>query len=202
MRIRLSASLFLLATALHSQEFRGTILGRITDPTGAVVVGAAVRVRNVDTNLALDTRSNEQGNYQLPFLPPGNYAVTVEHPGFRNVERPSVHVSINSQVMLDFALELGAATETVTIRSAPPLLTTVGADLGQVVDNAYVGTISVSLTRNVINLTRLAPGVTGDTGTYSSNAQSNFSISGGGSTRGRNEFLVDGIPNTIPRAAG
>ncbi|MBI3695026.1 MAG: carboxypeptidase regulatory-like domain-containing protein, partial [Acidobacteria bacterium] len=171
-------------------------------PTGAVVVGAAVRVRNVDTNLALDTRSNEQGNYQLPFLPPGNYAVTVEHPGFRNIERPSVHVSINSQVTLDFALELGAAAETVTIRSAPPLLTTVGADLGQVVDNAYVGAISVSLTRNVINLTRLAPGVTGDTGTYSSNAQSNFSISGGGSTRGRNEFLVDGIPNTIPQGGG
>ncbi|MBI3694126.1 MAG: carboxypeptidase regulatory-like domain-containing protein, partial [Acidobacteria bacterium] len=89
MGTRLSASLLLLASALHSQEFRGTILGRITDPTGAVVVGAAVRVRNVDTNLALDTRSNEQGNYQLPFLPPGNYAVTVEHPGFRNIERPS-----------------------------------------------------------------------------------------------------------------
>src|SRR5262249_9500643 len=202
MRFRCGSLLLLLPSLVFAQEFRGTILGRVTDPSGAVVAGASIQVVNVETNVTVRTSTNDQGNYQVPFLAPGHYTVSVEHPGFKRTERPAVHVSINSQVTLDFTLELGAAAETVTIRASAPLLSTASADLGQVVDHAYVGSISVSLSRNVVNLTRLAPGVTGDTGTYSSNAQSNFSISGGGSTRGRNEFLVDGIPNTVPQGGG
>jgi len=200
MRFALLLAFPLLAVA---QEYRGTILGRITDPTGAVVVGASIQIVNTGTGVATGTNSNDQGNYQVPFLLPGDYKVTVEHPGFKKVERPGVRVSINSQVTLDFSLEVGAAAETVTVTANAPLLTTSSADLGQVVDNAYVGGIAVSLSRNVINLTRLAPGVTASgTGTYTSNAQSDQSISGGGSTRGRNEFMVDGIPNTVPQGGG
>ncbi len=186
-----------------AQEYRGTILGRITDPTGAVVVGASIAVLHVETGVSTGTNSNGQGNYQVPFLLPGDYRIAVEHPGFKKVERPGIRVSINTQVTLDFTLEVGAAAETVTVTANAPLLTTSSADLGQVVDKAYVGAIAVSLSRNVINLTRLAPGVTASgTGTYTSNAQSDQSISGGGGTRGRNEFMVDGIPNTVPQGGG
>jgi len=62
-----------------AQEYRGTILGRITDPSGAAIAGASVTVQNVETKVAERASSNETGNYQVPFLVPGNYTVTVEH---------------------------------------------------------------------------------------------------------------------------
>jgi len=196
------AVLVSVAALCAAQEFRGTILGRVTDPSGAAVAGASVQVLNEETNLAAAAVSNEAGNYQAPFLLPGNYRVRVEMSGFKKLERTGVRVSINAQVTLDIALELGAQTETVTVTAAPPLLNTAGADLGQVVNNAYVNMISVTLTRNIVATARLAPGVTGKTGTYSSNDQTEFTVSGGGSSQGRNEFLLDGIPNTVPQGSG
>src|SRR5262249_31791566 len=100
------------------------------------------------------------------------------------------------QITLDLTLEVGASSESITVTAAAPQLNMANADLGQVIDNSYVGMTSVSLSRNVINLRNLAPGVTGDTGTYTSSAQANFSIAGGGSGQGKNEIIVDGIPNT------
>ncbi|MBI4876373.1 MAG: TonB-dependent receptor [Acidobacteria bacterium] len=188
--------LLVYAGIASAQEYRGTILGRITDPSGAAVTGTSVEVRNVDTNTTSRVASNEAGNYQVPFLLPGNYAVRVEQAGFKKIERQGIRVSTNEPVTVDFTLELGAATESVTVTAAAPLLNTSNADLGQVLDRSYVGMISVSLSRNVLNIRQLAPGVTGDTGTYTSSAQANFSIAGGGSGTGKNEIIVDGIPNT------
>jgi hypothetical protein len=193
---------FLLPALLAAQEYRGTILGRVVDPSGAAVAEAVIRVTNEETNVRSDTASNEAGNYQIPFLLPGNYTVTVERQGFRPVVQPGVRVSINAQVKLDFLLEIGGLAEAVTVRDSPPLLNTAGADLGQVISNNYVNGIAVALTRNIVAAARLAPGVTGKIGTYSSNDQSEFSVSGGGSTQGRNEYMVDGIPSTVPQGGG
>jgi hypothetical protein len=186
----------LYSGAALAQEFRGAVLGRITDTSGAIVPGAAVRVRNTDTNTSAATKSNDSGNYQVPFLLPGNYAIQVEHEGFKKLERLGVHVSTSEQVTLDLTLEVGATTESVTVSAAAPHLNMANADLGQVIDNSYVGMVSVSLSRNVVNLRSLVPGVTGDTGTYTSSAQANFSIAGGGSGQGKNDIIVDGMPNT------
>src|SRR6266536_2988967 len=144
----LLAVTLLCSGAAFAQEFRGTVLGRITDPTGAIIAGASVRVRNVDTNASASTNSNDSGNYQVPFLLPGNYAVQVEHAGFKKLERQGVRVSTNEQITLDFTLEVGASSESVTVTAAAPQLNTSNADLGQVIDNSYVGMISVSLSRN------------------------------------------------------
>jgi len=186
----------LFAAAGLSQEFRGTILGRVVDPSGAAVAGAAIEVVNEATKTVVKSATNEAGNYQAPFLVPGNYTVRVELQGFKRLERPGIRVSTNEQAMIDFKLELGATSESVTVSTAAPLLNTTNSDLGQVIDNSYVGMISVSLSRNIINLRNLAPGVTGDTGTYTSSAQATFSIAGGGSGQGRNEVILDGMPNT------
>ncbi|MEK7404973.1 MAG: TonB-dependent receptor [Acidobacteriota bacterium] len=188
--------LLLLPAIAAAQESRGSILGRVTDPSGAAVTGASVEVQNVDTNTSLKTSSNEAGNYQIPFLLPGNYTVRVEQTGFKKLERQGIRVSTNEAVTLNISLELGALTESVTVTAAPPLLNTANADLGQVIDKTYVGMVSVSLSRNIINMRSLAPGVTGGTGTYTSSAQADFSIAGGGGTRGDNEIVVDGLPNT------
>src|SRR5262249_35622335 len=147
---------------------RGTILGRITDPTGATVAGAAVEVQSVATNAILKTTSNEAGNYQVPFLLPGDYVVRVSMNGFKKFEREGIRVSTNAQLTLDFTLELGATSDSIHVTATAPQLNTANADLGQVIGNSYVGMISVSLSRNIVNLRNLAPGVTGDTGTYTS----------------------------------
>ena len=185
-----------LASVFLGQEFRGSIRGRILDPSGAAVPGATIEVINADTNVKTSAVSNEAGNYQVPFLLPGNYTVRVEHPGFKTLERQGIRVSLNEQIALELTLELGQATESVTVTASAPLLTTASADLGQVIERRMVETMVVSLSRNVINLRNLAPGVTGGTGTYTSSAQGDFSISGGGGTRGDNEIVVDGIPST------
>ena len=189
-------ALWVLPLLAVGQEFRGTILGRILDPSGAAVVGANVEVMNVDTNTVVRSRSNETGNYQIPFLMPGDYTVRVEIAGFKRMERQGIRVSTSEPVTVDFTLEIGQAAESVTVTAAAPMLNTASADLGQIVDKTYVGMITVSLSRNVMNLRNMAPGVTGGTGTYTSSAQADFSIAGGGSGTGRNEIIVDGIPNT------
>ena len=195
-------TLLALAGAGWTQEFRGSILGQITDSSGAVVAGAAVKVVNIDTNTVLETRSNDSGNYQVPFILPGNYTTSVEHQGFKKALRDGVRVSLNAQVKLDFVLEVGSSVESVTVTADAPLLSTAGADLGQVVGSAYIQTTTMALTRNVMDLARLAPGVAGGGGGYTSNSQKDLAISGGGSTTGRNEFFVDGLPNTVPQSGG
>ncbi len=185
-----------------AQEYRGAILGAITDPSGAAVAGASITVTNEGTQVALGTNSNEAGRYQAPFLLPGDYSIAVERQGFKKALRPGVRVSINAQVTLDFSLEVGALAETVTVTAAPPLLSLSGADLGQVIQPSYVSRVAVTLTRNVVATARLAPGVSGKTGTYSSNDQTEFTVSGGGSTQARNEYLLDGIPSTVPQGGG
>jgi hypothetical protein len=186
----------LLTTAMWAQEYRGTILGRITDPSGAAIAGASIEVQNVETNTVIRASSNENGNYQVPFVLPGNYTASVQHTGFKKVERTGIRVSTNEPMTVDFALQLGAASESITITAEAPLLNMTNADLGQVVDRTYVGMVSVSLDRNIVNFRNLAPGVTGGTGTYTSSAQSTYSISGGGGSQGGVEVVVDGMPNT------
>jgi len=191
-----------LSCAVYAQEFRGTILGRVTDPSGAAVAGANIEVLNVDTNVPTRTASNESGNYQAPFLLPGNYSVRLDHSGFKRAERQGIRVSTGAQITLDFVLELGATSETVTVTAATPLLSTASADLGQVIDTSYLGGITVSLSRNVLYAVRLAPGITGGGGSVTGNGAGTFSVAGGGSTTGRVEYMIDGIPNTVAQNNG
>ena len=205
MKATLCAGLLFLVGWAAAQEFRGGVLGRITDSTGAVIVGAAIRVTNTETNVAASTVSNQDGNYQIPFLNPGNYNVAVDHPGFKKAEQQGIRISVNSQVALDFSLDIGAASETVNVAGTPPLLNATNADLGQVINRTFLSEVGIDVHngRNVINLARLAPGVNGSSGTYSSNSQAQFTINGSGGTQaGNNEFMVDGIPNTVPLSGG
>ncbi|MEX2261460.1 MAG: carboxypeptidase-like regulatory domain-containing protein [Bryobacteraceae bacterium] len=185
-----------LASAAPAQEIRGAILGRVGDPSGGAVAGAQIEVQSLATKVVTRGATNETGNYQVPFLLPGNYAVRVESPGFKRMERSGIRVSTNEQVTLDFTLEIGATSESVTVTTEAPILNTANADIGQVIDSNYVTMVSVSLSRNVLNVRNLAPGITGGTGTYTSSAQADFSVAGGGADRGGNEVIVDGIPST------
>jgi hypothetical protein len=188
----------LFCAALSAQEIRGTLLGRISDPSGAPVPGAAITVTNVDTNISIKTNATHTGDYQAPFLSPGNYMVTVEHAGFRKLERKGIRISEAEKVTLDLALELGATSESVTVTASAPLLEAANADLGTVIEKNYVMSISPSLSRNVLNLMYMTPGVQGSTAGVLGDGTGTFQIQGSGGKQGSNEFMIDGIPNTSP----
>jgi hypothetical protein len=184
-----------------AQEFRGTILGRVVDPSGAVVPAAKITVTNDATRVPVEARTNQEGNYNVPFLLPGTYTVSVEAQGFRPAVRQNITVQVNDRLTLDFTMELGATTEAVTVVGDSPLLQTASADLGQVVDRHFIDRLPMS-GRNAVNLIDLAPGVIGGGGDYTSNAQNDITINGGSGGNRGNEMTVDGIPNVNPRQNG
>jgi hypothetical protein len=199
---RLFLIVCVLATSLIGQEFQGTLLGRITDSSGAVVPEVQVKVVNTETGASSSTKTNMQGNYRVPFLLPGDYRVLIEHAGFRKIERQNVRVSMATETTLDGVLEISAGAETVTVTETPTALNTANPELGQVVERAYIENVPISLTRNVLNNISLDAAVDASGGTYTSNGQSGISIAGGGGTSGNNEVIVDGVPNTIALSGG
>ncbi|MGD0499150.1 MAG: carboxypeptidase-like regulatory domain-containing protein, partial [Bryobacteraceae bacterium] len=113
LRITMFAILTLfLAMALFGQEYRGTITGRVLDPSGAAVPGAHVNVTNTETNTHVTADSNTDGLYTMPYLQPGMYTLRAEHAGFKVFERTPIEVRINATVQVDAQLQLGNATET------------------------------------------------------------------------------------------
>src|SRR5687768_10679334 len=103
------------ASVGFSQEARGTILGRVTDSQDAVVANASIQVVNVGTGLTAAVQSNDQGNFQAPYLPLGKYRITAEAKGFKKVVRDNIEVRVNDRLEINLVLEVGALTETVTV---------------------------------------------------------------------------------------
>src|SRR5580700_258756 len=105
----------LAITALFAQSDRGTITGTVADPAGAVVAGAAVEAKNVDTGVVFDTVTSATGNYTISNLPVGNYEVDVTVQGFKKYVRTGITVQVAQVLRVDGVLEVGAATESVTV---------------------------------------------------------------------------------------
>lgn len=137
-------AMLLSQASLLAQEARGSIVGKVTDPTGAVVPGATVQVINKAMGTKQTAQTNEVGIYQAPFLLPGIYQVLVEHPGFKRFVRDNVELRVNDRLELDIALELGAVDQTVTVTAETPLLNTASASIGTVVDSRRVADLPVS----------------------------------------------------------
>ncbi|MFB3827745.1 MAG: TonB-dependent receptor domain-containing protein [Bryobacteraceae bacterium] len=193
-----------IAASLFAQEFKGTILGRITDASGAVVPGAQVTVTNMETNVASEVQSNAEGNYVAPFLLPGKYKVTVGSTGFRQVVRDGIIVQVNDRITVDFALEVGATSEVITVRAESPMLQTASVDLGQVADRAFMD--DAMLNSTVLQLANMAPGVlaTGSLGFGGTmgNGQNDIAVNGGNGTQKGNDVTIDGAPALAPRQSG
>ena len=193
------------ATAL-AQEFRGAILGRITDPSGAVIPGGAVKVTNEATSVTVETRSNAEGNYNVPFLLPGRYKVSAEAPGFRTTVQPGVIVQVNDRIALNMTLQVGAISEAIVVTAESPQLQTASADLGQVVDRVFLDRLPAT-GRSVLAFADMAPGVLSSSsggwpGGVTSNDQNKIAVNGGNGTDKGNDITVDGVPALAPRQAG
>jgi Carboxypeptidase regulatory-like domain/TonB-dependent Receptor Plug Domain len=186
-----------LTTTILAQEFRATLNGKVTDPSKAVVPGAAVKVVNLQTNETTTVTTNSEGNYTVSFLNPGLYSITVEATGFKKHTRASQELQVNQTATINFELELGAASETVTISAENPLLEDGNADRGSVIDNSILSELPLN-SRNPFMLAALVPGVTFDGDVqnqrpFDNNGVSSWSINGGRTNN--SEFLLDGAPN-------
>ena len=123
MRFIVKAVFFsLLASAAFAQSDRGTITGTIADPAGAVVAGAAIEAKNIATGVTYQAASTPTGNYTIAQLPAGTYEVSVAVPGFKKYTRSGITVEVAAVLRIDIALEVGAATESVTVQADAPML--------------------------------------------------------------------------------
>ncbi|HJT87505.1 MAG TPA: carboxypeptidase-like regulatory domain-containing protein, partial [Bryobacteraceae bacterium] len=124
-----TACLSLFAWCAFAQGDRGTITGTVSDPAGAVVANAAIQARNAETGALYQTESTTAGNYTIPQLPAGTYQVSVTVPGFKSFVRSGINVPAAQTIRIDVALEVGAATETVTVQADASMLKTETADV-------------------------------------------------------------------------
>jgi len=125
----ITAGLFLLPLVAFAQSDRGAITGTVSDPAGAVIASAAIQARNVGTGALYDVATTPTGNYTLAELPAGAYEVTVTVPGFKKYVRSGLTVQVAQTLRIDMTLEVGAATESVTVQANAPLLKTESGEL-------------------------------------------------------------------------
>src|ERR1035438_8089174 len=103
----------LFSVSMFGQAVNGTVLGTVTDPTGAVVVGAKVTLTEADTNVSRTVQTNGSGNFVFPDQPPGNYVVTVEMTGFKKEQRRDIALLVNTTQRLDLQLQPGNISESI-----------------------------------------------------------------------------------------
>jgi Carboxypeptidase regulatory-like domain/TonB dependent receptor len=203
-RTLLVTTLFLctLAGVVRAQDARGTIVGRVTDPSGAVLAAVEVHATNTATGVVVSARTNESGNYNLPYLVPGFYNLTSEISGFKKFVRDNIQVRVGDTVELNIQMAVGDVAEKMEVTAETPLLSTAEASLGQVVDERRVLNLPL-FSGNAMEFALLAPGTTNATDmrlrkAAFNNAPSQFSTDGSGSYG--NEFTIDGVTNTFSDA--
>jgi hypothetical protein len=186
-----------IAATAAAQETRGQILGRITDPSGAVVAGVTVRAVNVETNVPTTTKTGATGDYLLPFLNPGAYTITAEQAGFKSTVREGITVRVSEQITVDLAMEIGAQVESVRVVAGAPLIEAASSSVGQVVDHERIVLLPLK-DGAALMLANLAPGVLnltdgGWTRPYDDGTISAVSING--SRTANTDFTLDGASN-------
>lgn len=189
--------LVFLAAAASAQESRGTIVGRVTDPSGGVVPGASIKITSSTTGITLAFVSNARGNYQAPLLNPGIYRITVEKEGFRQFVG-DVQVQVGDRVECDITLQLGGVSQSIEVDDDTPLLDTATSSLGQVVDSRRITDLPVPH-GNLYSLIQLAAGVAFAGSVAADRPFEPTHIVGyamGGVRSNRSELSLDGSPNT------
>jgi len=201
MRRCFSLSIWLfLAMSLSAQVLPvGSVDGIVKDPSGALLTGVKVTLKNADTGIARATVSNEEGYFFFPLVPPGAYSVETEKTGFKKgTQEISVRTGIRSTA--DFSLQLGQINESVQVTGQAALLETSTASVSRNIQQRVVTDMPL-LARNVLMLVNLAPGITNNSPTSNTTGlidiDSTSYTSASGANNRTNEFLMDGIPNNV-----
>lgn len=196
------AVLLCCSIALVAQEVTGTILGTVTDSSGAVVPGAKVTITNTDRGaIERVVTTNKAGEYSAPLLPIGKYSVTIEAPNFKKITESGITLNVNDKLSVNGALEIGAATETVSVQANALQVDTQSAAATGLITGTQVRELALQ-SRNYEELVALMPGVTGDigdalyAGVSAPNGNTNetaFSLNGSFGTQ--NNWSIDGADN-------
>src|SRR6267142_156158 len=193
MKLRL-VTIFVLLTAatLMAQTFRGTILGTVTDASGALVSVAAVKVRNVGTGQERSTTTSADGSYAIPELPIGTYVVSISQSGFQTSVANNVEVSVAGERRVDAQLKTGDVAVKVEVAGdLLPQVETTSAELGGTLTSDTIANIPVN-GRDYTKLIYLNPGVAGSPDQISDSPGSFGTFSMNGSRGRANNFLLDG----------
>ncbi len=185
--MRFSLFLSFCCLPIYAQLDTGAILGTVQDSSGAVVQGAKVTVQNMGTSAAAEFTSDDQGNYIAPVLPVGVYRVSVTAAGFKTQVRENLTLRVSDRLRINFTLDPGAVTESITIASAQPLVDTASTTLGGVVTQEQIENLPLN-GRNLTQLLATIPGsvLLGGATQQSVNGSSTFRSEGGV------RFLMDG----------
>ena len=190
----------LLPAVIAAQAVTGTILGLITDSTGAVMPGTTVTLTNTGTGQVRAVTTDANGEYTAPSLTTGRYVVKAELSGFKTVSVPDITLGVDQHFRLNLKLEVGAVEESVTVTGASPLIQTSTSELGTTVSEEQIKTLPLN-GRNFVNLTRTVPGVVrgvpganiDGAGSLAWRASASFSANG---QRPRdNNYMLDGVDN-------
>jgi hypothetical protein len=183
----------LAGSTLSAQSFTASVRGIITDSSGAAVPAAQVVLKDVDRNTDRNTVTDNAGRYVITALPPGNYTLTVEAPGFRKAERPAFELQVQQQATIDISLTVGEVTTSVVVEADAPLLNSTSSQLGQVVENRFIVQLPL-IGRNPMSLVALAPSITPVNTSPSGQTSTNFVANG---TRNSTaDVLLDGMSLT------
>ncbi len=177
----------------------GQITGRVTTQDGAVVPGATLTIREIETGQQRVVESNQVGYYTVPALLPGPYSISATSPGFQTVLRTGIQLQVEQTLQINITLQPGAVKQTVIVTAQGPLLATETSSTGQVIGGRDVVTLPL-LGRDAYALGELVPGVRGSIGMNNLPVDviSTSSISVNGAQATANDFLLDGAPNSAP----
>ena len=182
---------FTFAPRLFAQADQGTITGVVTDSTGAALPSAQVTLTNTDTGLAFQTKSNGAGIYIFSPVKIGDYKLSATAPGFDTVVQEHLHLNVQQRLNLPLALHPGSVRQTVTVNTAPPVLQTQEASLGQDISTQTINNTPLN-GRNWVFIAQFSPGVDPGNGSRGSGTGD---FSANGQREEQNNFILDGVDN-------
>ena len=185
------------ANAIYAQAVKGTLLGSVTDSTGATAPNAKVTITETNTGQIRSNTTNESGNYTFSDLAPGVYTVVVELSGFKRYNRPGVEVQVNTSPRVDVILQAGNVSESIEVRAETPLLQTDRADTGRQIEAAQAVSLPLGTGRNYQNLLNLVPGTTRASFQHSQffNSANSLQTQVNGNMRQGNNYSIEGVDN-------
>jgi len=195
--------LVLSLAANISAQTAGEISGRVTDPAGARVPGVVITMTNVGTAGVRNTVSTGTGDYLFPDVPPGTYNIQARHEGFKVESSDGVEVNVQQSLRLDFKLQVGQVTQSVSVQSEAELLQVENATLGTVIENRAVNELPLngrnylSLVQLTSNANTLSP-TSGQAGSRLGGDRASQAISVGGQRIMFDYYTLDGVNNTDP----
>lgn len=175
-----TAVLVAVASRVCAQSPNATINGLVLDPSNSAITGAEVLVINDATGLKYFSKTNREGVYVVPNLPPGPYRLQISKVGFKTIVKPDIVLNVQDALSINFTLPIGAALETVTVEGGAPLVNTESGAVSVVVDRKYVENMPLN-GRSFQDLVLLTPGVV-----------TNSPQEGGAAIGNRGEFSVNG----------